>query len=318
LGGDGGFGGGKGDSRSDGTVPAGGGGAGFGGAIFNMGADSAHLGSGQATLINCTFFDNTAQGGNGDGFAASGTGLGGALFNLDGQVNLTNDTLASNGARSGGPEGGAVFNLAFGNDIYTGSPVAASLVLHNSILADSFNGVHDLSSVAINGTGSNTVTVSGSRNLIMTSEGPLAAGVIASTADPKLGPLQNNGGLTPTMLPLAGSPVLGAGDPVSAPSTDQRGLARPQGGPTDIGAVQVTGVGSPPPSPTPTMPTLHTPFLLSLFDQLLNAIRTLNADGTVTVTDSFLGLSVLVSTYSSAGDLVNVSFFGLDVTSLFK
>jgi hypothetical protein len=58
--------------------------------------------------------------------------------------------------------------------------------------------------------------------------------------------------------------------------------------------------------------------LLSLFDQLLNGVKRLNGDGTVTVTDSFLGLSLLLSTYDSAGDLVNVSFFGLDVTALFK
>jgi hypothetical protein len=58
--------------------------------------------------------------------------------------------------------------------------------------------------------------------------------------------------------------------------------------------------------------------LLALLDQLLDGVKRLNGDGTVTVTDSFLGLSVLVSTYDSAGGLVNVSFFGLDVTALFK
>jgi hypothetical protein len=50
----------------------------------------------------------------------------------------------------------------------------------------------------------------------------------------------------------------------------------------------------------------------------LGGIETVNGDGTVTVTDSFLGIPLLVSTYDSAGGLVNVSFFGLDVTALFK
>jgi len=52
--------------------------------------------------------------------------------------------------------------------------------------------------------------------------------------------LENNGGLTLTMLPQPGSPVLGAGDPSLAPSTDQRGDPRPSGGPTDLGSVQVS------------------------------------------------------------------------------
>ena len=173
---------------------------------------------------------------------------------------------------------------------------------------------------------------SGGHNLIGIAEGTTGPGIngpgdrtgtAANPLNPNLGPLQNNGGPTQTMLPLPGSPLLGAGDPALAPSTDQRGLSRPAGGPIDIGAVQETGVpstggGSSPASPAPTMPALHTPLLLALLDQLLDGVKRLNGDGTVTVTDSFLGLSVLVSTYDSAGGLVNVSFFGLDVTALFK
>jgi hypothetical protein len=242
-GGAGGFGGGNGASVSGGNIVVGaGGGAGMGGAIFNMGADSAHPGSGQATLVNCTLTSNTALGGSSDG-----DGLGGALFNLDGHAALTKDTLAGNTVRTGAgtaifklAEGGAVFNLAFGNDIDTGSPVAAALVLHNSILATSTGG-HDLDSLAINGQGTNAATVLGGHNLVMTSTGSgIGNGVIALTADPKLGPLQNYGGLTPTLLPLAGSPVLGAGDPDFAPATDQRGQPRPPSGLTDLGAVQVS------------------------------------------------------------------------------
>ncbi len=261
FGGIGGFGGGQGDIG----LGAGGGGGGFGGAIFNMGADSAHPSSGQATLINCTLFNNTAQGGSGT--AAGGAGLGGALFNLDGQVNLSNDTLANNGARSGPgpgaatPDGGAVYNLAFGNDIDTGNPVTASLVFNNSILADSANGNHDLLSTAINGTGINAITVNGTHNLVMTSSGTFYPGIITLTADPDLSPPQDNGGPTPTCLPAAGSPVLGAGVAGLAPFTDQRGQPRPLDGPTDLGSVQVSagsntggGSGSGGSSSSPHMP----------------------------------------------------------------
>ena len=112
--------------------------------------------------------------------------------------------------------------------------------------------------------------------------------------------------------PLPGSPLLGAGDASQAPSTDQRGAAR-AGGPADIGAVQVTSVSG----GGGHAPTLHTPFLLAFFDQFLKGVETLNADGTVTVTDSFFGFTLLVSTYDSAGNLVRVSFLGFDLTLLF-
>ena len=45
--------------------------------------------------------------------------------------------------------------------------------------------------------------------------------------NPNLGPLQDNGGLTFTMMPLASSPVFGVGiDPGSSILYDQRGFAR--------------------------------------------------------------------------------------------
>ncbi len=251
LGGGGGFGGGGdgGDNGFGGGNNSGGGG-GFGGALFNMGADSAHPGSGQATLVNCTLTNNIAQGGNGNGIDPAhgngGSGFGGAVFNLDGQGTFTNDTLATNtdrggtGAATSGADGvadgGAIYNAAIGNDIDTGGPVAATLALNNSIVATSSGG-RDLVSPFSPG---NTAAVSGSHNLVMSSSGLIGAGVITLTVNPNLGPLQNNGGLIPTMLPFPGSPVLGAGDPALAPSTDQRGQPRPPGGPTDLGSVQVS------------------------------------------------------------------------------
>ncbi|MFT3790919.1 MAG: choice-of-anchor Q domain-containing protein [Rudaea sp.] len=60
-------------------------------------------------------------------------------------------------------------------------------------------------------------------------------------ADPKLGPLQDNGGWTPTMLPLAGSAAIDSGGDICT-SADQRGVATPQGAHCDIGAVEVKQV----------------------------------------------------------------------------
>jgi hypothetical protein len=66
-----------------------------------------------------------------------------------------------------------------------------------------------------------------------------------SNANLDLGPLQDNGGPTLTMVPGPHSAALEAGvdqwcmvDPVNA--TDQRGVQRPQGAHCDSGAVEVT------------------------------------------------------------------------------
>jgi hypothetical protein len=285
----------------------------MGGAIFNMGADSAYAGSGQATLINCTLTGNTAQGGVGQN---PGSGLGGAVFNVDGTVKLVNDTVDTNHA----DKGGAVYNLAFGKDIPTGGTAAASLILNNNILADSTHPVGNVlvaipdlvsSAQATN----NTATVSGSHNLVMGNTGTIGAGVITLTTSPHLGPLQNNGGLTPTMLPQPGSPVLGAGDPLFAPTIDQRDHTRPLNGPIDLGAVQLSVAPTGRPA---TPPTLHTPFLLALFDQLLHGVETVNANETETVIDSIFGLPLLMSTYDGVGNLEQVTFLGFNVTALFE
>ncbi len=58
---------------------------------------------------------------------------------------------------------------------------------------------------------------------------------MTTIADAKLGALGAHGGPTPTLLPAAGSPALGAGQ--SCPATDQRGNTRPASGCT-IGAVE--------------------------------------------------------------------------------
>ena len=64
--------------------------------------------------------------------------------------------------------------------------------------------------------------------------------------DPKLGPLQNNGGPGKSHAPLAGSGVIDAADnticaaqPIN--NEDQRGRARPVGDACDIGAIEDAG-----------------------------------------------------------------------------
>jgi hypothetical protein len=57
--------------------------------------------------------------------------------------------------------------------------------------------------------------------------------------DPLLGPLADNGGPNQTMALQTGSPAIDAGNTVSCPGTDQRGISRLQGSACDIGAFEV-------------------------------------------------------------------------------
>jgi hypothetical protein len=228
------------------------------------------------TITNSTITANTAQGGNGGnggGKGQSGTpgsGVGGGLFNLNGTVTLTNDTLAANTVASGSAgtglapyapqvaaDGGAVYNLAFGRS-FTGASVTASVTLVNSILSGSVGG-NDLVNNRYDDSrtpgGTNTATVNVTvTNLVRSSaalNGTAITGTPVSTADPRLGPLQNNGGPTQTMALLAGSPALDAGTG-GVLSTDQRGLPRPGGAHTDLGAFEVQSAGPVAmPSPAP-------------------------------------------------------------------
>jgi hypothetical protein len=61
------------------------------------------------------------------------------------------------------------------------------------------------------------------------------------SGDPKLGALADNGGPTQTHALLGGSPAINAGDDVICPTTDQRGIVRPQGEHCDIGAYEYEG-----------------------------------------------------------------------------
>ena len=87
--------------------------------------------------------------------------------------------------------------------------------------------------VAANTGGDVTGTTTGGNNVI---------GV-----DPKLSPLGDYGGPTQTMPLQNGSCAIDAGPETSTLTADQRGLPRPVGSKTDIGAVEKQGADDPPP-----------------------------------------------------------------------
>jgi hypothetical protein len=84
------------------------------------------------------------------------------------------------------------------------------------------------------------------------------------TASPNpLSPLQANGGPTPTVDLLAGSPARDAGDPVGCGrAVDQRGVSRPQGARCDLGAIEADAPdadGDRVPDPIDDCPTVPNP-----------------------------------------------------------
>ena len=75
------------------------------------------------------------------------------------------------------------------------------------------------------------------KNSFLLRPGQLVVDVAA--VEPMLGALADNGGPTPTFLPMAGSPIIDVANAAMCPPTDQRGVPRPQGVGCDVGAVEV-------------------------------------------------------------------------------
>ena len=237
----GGFGGGGGNGAK--------GGFGGGGGAFGIGG----FGGGGGNLHASAFGGDS--GGNRNGGA--GASMGGAIFNYQGTVGMTNSTFSGNtlnGASSSGYYGGAVFNYngsiaalqcTFyangGRGVFAigdGAGSNAVVVLNNCILAGS---TKDFESTTING---GSVSVSGGTgNLIMvnSSTGPYTGG-ISSSGDPLLQPLARNGGPTLTHSFCTGSPAFNAGVSASADAWlyDQRGSPRSLGSAVDIGALETS------------------------------------------------------------------------------
>ena len=182
--------------------------SGFGGGInFSSGGTGVTQ---TFTVTNSTIAANSAGGGTGS------NGFGGGIDFGSGTARLAYVTVAGNSAGGGGGS-----SFGGGLDMGTGSSVGSSIVAANS-----------------GGNCSPAVTSAGHNIDDATSCGFTGAGDKPGV-DPKLGPLGEHGGLSPTQMLLAGSPAIDAGDPATCLTTDQRGVLRPQGAACDIGAVEV-------------------------------------------------------------------------------
>lgn len=225
---------------------------GLGGAIFN----DSHA---SLTVTGSTFADNTA-GGDGGGGSSSGNGAGGAIAgNSLGSISLTDSTFTENVAGGTGGSGSGS-GQGFGGGVIVGYQSTGTLrndtIDANSVGSASGSdgaGLTNVGTASVIGTvisantgapncTNNVNGTSGSISVRASLEGPAgqtSCGFDLASADPKLGPLTNNGGPTATQALGAGSPAIGAVSlPGDCPATDQRGALRPQGG-CDVGAYEV-------------------------------------------------------------------------------
>lgn len=180
--------------------------------VNNSGYGGAIIDDGSGTLIvtNSTFSGNTSNGHAGGTIAEIG---------IAGSTTLTNITVSTSDAT---------------NAIYL---TQGTLTLRNSIVVN--NGGPSCQVF-----GSLTITNGGNNIDSGTTCGWDSTNGSMSSTNPLLGPLAANGGLTPTMALLAGSPAIDGvtfSAPNGAPATDQRSVARPQGARYDIGAYEFQG-----------------------------------------------------------------------------
>jgi CSLREA domain-containing protein len=211
---------------------------------------------GTAILRGSTVSDNTAIC-HGPPLGLPPIGEGGGIYALASRIELINSTVSGNVANS---SGGGVRLVSF-------SPEDATLLLHNSTVADnivcdgpapcaavpgsgvSSDSVWTLSSSILDNFGENCLgssITSGGHNIDSDDSCGLTDPTDLPNTDPMIGPLQDNDGPTLTHAPLRGSPAIDAipmEDCLDAERmpllTDQRGVERPQGSSCDIGAVEV-------------------------------------------------------------------------------
>ena len=181
-------------------------------------ADFTSSGAGGGILVSVgalTLANSTIAGNLADGFG------GGIETRPNAVSNLTNDTISGNRSQH---DGGGVDNTG------------GTTTMHNTLVAG--NSERRGQTPDCYNVGSSPL-VSQGQTLIGTLTGcayTAAAGDI-SGLDPKLGPLADNGGPTPTHALLSGSAALNKG--AGCARNDQRGVPRAAGGACDIGAYEL-------------------------------------------------------------------------------
>jgi len=186
--------------------------------------------NGTVTMTNCTLSGNSAGG--------SYEGNGGGIWNTE-RLTIINSTLSGNSAVN---QGGGIYNgtsisnpiLTIGNTILNAGPSGGNI----------YDQVNPYRVATVNSLGYNLSSDNGGGYLTATGD--------QINTDPRLGPLQDNGGPTFTHLPASDSLAIDAGDPTLAMDQRGPGFQRVTNGRIDIGATEVQAAPSPTPTPTPT------------------------------------------------------------------
>jgi hypothetical protein len=231
---------------------------------------------GNLTVTNSTFFDNGAGiygfnsnisvtdstfSGNGVGISSANgsntTATNNTIFGNNtgisgffSDIAITNNTISGNNGTGIGSFRSFIRvtnSTIFGNQGVGISNAESTIQLKNTIVAGNsegiypdiygYNSVTDLGNNLI-GTGA-AFNAGFPDNSFTNGVNGSIVGTLANPIDPLLGPLANNGGPTQTHALLPGSPAIDAANPNSFPSTDQRGVPRPQGAGPDIGAYEL-------------------------------------------------------------------------------
>jgi CSLREA domain-containing protein len=265
------------------------------------GGGAVNLAAGTGTIIGSTFSGNSAVSDGGaiwtgvpldvlsstfSGNSAGGSG-GGIHDAGSAPVRLYNVTITGNQAD-------ADFNgTGAGGGVADGGVPGVSFV--NSIIAGNFESFYLLSQyIQADGDCAGFLTSGGFNILGFHGAGCAVTGLFTQ-ADPKLGPLQSNGGHGMTRALLSGSPAIDAGNPSGCADPlgallpmDQRGALRLVGGRCDIGAYERGPCGD------------------------------ANGDGTVDVADVFFVINYLFSGGTAPAGLANVNGDGtVDVSDVF-
>lgn len=205
---------------------------------------------GELTVSDTTISDNKGGGiGNGGTLNLtnstvtnnSGISIGGGISN-GGTATITNSTIANNNNPS--------IDYTSGIDNSGNVTLVSSIVAGNDAATskknDIFNEVTvDASGVFVSG-GNNLIGDSGNVEAFVDGVNGDLVGTTGDPINPQLGELQDNGGATPTIALLEGSPAIDAGSNPNNLKFDQRGegFSRTVGKATDIGAFEVQAAGN--------------------------------------------------------------------------